>query len=840
MKKLFTPILFFFVLHGIAQPGRSVPGAPSASLPAYFIDGYHGGIYGHIPSWQTKFMVEKLGQYPDWQINLELEPESWDTIKVNDPASYAAFQKLIADQSSTGRIEYVNPCYGQSYQYTITGESIIRQFKYGMRKLREHFPSLRFTSYSSEEPCFTSALPQILRSYGFSYASLKNPNTCWGGYTRAFGGELVNWIGPDGTPILTSPRYEIEALKPRSIWETIASSNSREYVQKAFAYGIKHPIGMTLQDAGWQFGPWLRSANVVSSGGSAGFDDVAGADSTKVVYAPTVYTTWRNYFEHISGGKADRDWKLSQEDIQVGLMWGAQVLQKIARQVRFSENSIVQTEKMAAMASVLKGAAWPDKSFDDAWRTLLLSQHHDCWIVPYNGKKGDTWADKVVRWTGFTNATCDSIGRLALRRLSGGKGGYVRVYNTTAAPREEIVRYQDRVFLAKVPALGYTSYKVNALPLVTGASVVRLKNGVYRIETDLYKILIDPAKGGAITSWVAKKLGNKEFVEDGKAFNTLRGNFYNAGGIKSSTSQTAEVAILENNPAEIKVAIKGQVAGSPFTQQITLQQGQPRVDMLLTIDWKDNPAIGEYFDNPKDQEVRKAYYDDRFKLLTLFPLNLSSQKIYKNAPFDVTESRLTNTFYNRWDSIKNNVLLNWVDVTDGQGKYGMALFCDHTTSYAHGEDFPLGLTVQYSGNGIFYRNYVIDGPTEVRYALLPHAGKWDQAGIWTAGTEWNEPLIVTDAAGAREMSLLETEKGVEISSMIVDGSALQVRLFNAGAKEPSIRLYFHFDASVVSEVELNGQQQKTLPVHTDKTGRRYVEIEAPRFAIRTINFEHAK
>ena len=55
---------------------------------------------------------------------------------------------------------------------------------------------LDFSAYSSEEPCFTSALPGILKSFGFKYAVLKNPNTCWGGYTRAFGGELVDWIGP--------------------------------------------------------------------------------------------------------------------------------------------------------------------------------------------------------------------------------------------------------------------------------------------------------------------------------------------------------------------------------------------------------------------------------------------------------------------------------------------------------------------------------------------------------------------------------------------------------------------------------------------------------------------
>ncbi|HEY4207269.1 MAG TPA: glycosyl hydrolase, partial [Puia sp.] len=293
MKNLLFPVLLSFVLGAAGQP-------------AYFIDGYHGGIYGHIPSWQTKFMVEKLAQYPDWKINLELEPESWDTIRVNDPEAYAAFRKLFADQSSGGRIEYVNPNYGQSYLYNISGESVIRQFYYGLRKLRQHFPGVQFTTYSSEEPCFTSALPQILRSYGFSYASLKNPNTCWGGYTRAFGGELVNWIGPDGSSILTAPRYEVEALKPRSIWETIASSNSEEYVRKAFAYGIRHPVGMCLQDAGWAFGPWLRGANVVGAGtgGNGGGSGGAGGNA---VYAPTVYTTWRGYFANVSNGKADRD-----------------------------------------------------------------------------------------------------------------------------------------------------------------------------------------------------------------------------------------------------------------------------------------------------------------------------------------------------------------------------------------------------------------------------------------------------------------------------------------------------------------------------------------------------
>src|SRR5579859_1628388 len=353
-----------------------------AQKPAWFIDGYHGGIYGHLPPWQTKFMVEKLQEFPDWKINLELEPESWDSIAVKDPAAYEAFKARIADQSARGRIEYINPAYGQSYLYTISGESIIRQLCYGMRKLRQHFPGLVFSTYSSEEPCFTSALPQILRSYGFSYASLKNPNTCWGGYTRAYGGELINWVGPDGSRILTAPRYAVEGLKPGSTWETIAANNSVAYVLGAFRAGIAHPVGMCLQDAGWANGPWIKPGDAYRGGAGDATNDVTRS------YHPTVYETWRGYFENVAGRVARRDWHFSQEDVLTSLVWGGQILQEVARKVRKAENRIVATEKLAAMAAVWRGASWPCVSLDEAWRTLLLSQHHDCWIVPYNRRQG--------------------------------------------------------------------------------------------------------------------------------------------------------------------------------------------------------------------------------------------------------------------------------------------------------------------------------------------------------------------------------------------------------------------------------------------------------------------
>ncbi len=154
-----------------------------AQKTAWFADGYHGGIYGHFPLWNTKFMIDQLGKHPEWKINLEIEPETWDSVQHLDPENYRLFCDYFAGEGKNGRIEFVNPNYAQPYCYNISGESIIRQFAYGMAKVKGHFPDAVFSTYSCEEPCFTSSLPAILKGFDFKYGVLRNPNTCWGGYT---------------------------------------------------------------------------------------------------------------------------------------------------------------------------------------------------------------------------------------------------------------------------------------------------------------------------------------------------------------------------------------------------------------------------------------------------------------------------------------------------------------------------------------------------------------------------------------------------------------------------------------------------------------------------------
>jgi alpha-mannosidase len=506
MKHIFF-ILFFSVVYTLSH-GQKV----------YFVDGYHGGIYGHYPvEWKTKYMTDLIMTHPEWRMSLEIEPETWDTVAVRTPEEYKNFRKIAADK----RIEFTNPAYAQPYCYNVSGESIIRQLAYGIKSIRKHFPEVEFVTYSVEEPCFTSSLPQILNQFGFKYAVLKCPNTCWGGYTAPYGGELVNWVGPDGSAILTVPRYACEELERNSVWQTTAWNNDTNYLEDCFNYGIKHPVGMTFQDAGWKRGPWIGVGDSIKNN--------------------SVYVTWKEYFKNISNGTTTDNYRLSQEDIRVSLMWGSQVLQRIARQVRQSENNLVMAEKMGVIANLSNGYSYNQTHLDEAWRTLMLAQHHDSWIVPYNRLYGQvTWADEIRNWTNASDARCNDIISEAANSFSAGqpkgKGMYLRVYNTLGIPRQEIISTQlpgnladltlkvtdangkkvdalatsnTLTFEAMVPAFGYATYYVNPGKQSTKAGKDKTGKQEFVLENSMYRIIIDPSRGGIIKSQTAKKEGNK-------------------------------------------------------------------------------------------------------------------------------------------------------------------------------------------------------------------------------------------------------------------------------------------------------------------------------------------
>lgn len=768
----------------------------------FFVDGFHGGTYGHYPmAWYTQFMVDQLKLYPQWCIGLEIEPATWDTAMVQTPQAYHDFKSMVC----SSQVEYTNPTYAQPYLYNIIGESIIRQFQYGIRKLKNHFPAITFSTYASEEPCFTSQLPQILSLFGFKYLSLKNPNTCWGGYADAFGGQLVRLTGPDGTTMYAVPRYACETLQKNSVWQTIAWNNSNEFLIACRKAGIDKPVGMCYQDAGWKKGPWLH-------------------DHQK----DTQYIRWTDYIEHYTNKRNATNRSFSQEDIRPALMWGTQVLQRIAREVRHAENHIVQTEKLASMR-YLEDHVRPDqKSIDEAWRNLLLSQHHDSWIVPYNRFKiKGSWAKAIDFWTG----TCDSIAQSIARQATNvdGDTSFITLYNTTAHVRKEVVAVAPkRLTDCQIPAFGHIS-----MPMPEAQPVMRkqIVADTCALENDVCRLAFDLKHGGVVTSLMDKR-NHEEMVDPTRTdyhFGELRGYFPERGRFCSSTESHVKATLTTVGSLTSQLQLEGTIAGTRFIKTLTLKKGSQLVDCKLYLDWKENIRIGE---DVKSQEnaSRTGFYDTRYMLSLFFPTLMKNARLSKDAPFDVCESKQDDTFFNNWNNIKHNILLHWADICDG--RKALTLLTDHTTSYSYGGNYPLALTVQYSGPGLWWRNYPITGPSEIRYAIAVHSDSWDKAGVQQLSENWQEPVIVTRGrAKGGIKSLLSSPFRLSAMTVNADGT-VNVRLFNADNDETPQTITFNVNVKKAILTNLNGKPLKILKLH-----HQQITLRIPRFGIRNIIIE---
>ena len=505
----------------------------------------------------------------------------------------------------------------------------------------------------------------------------------------------------------------------------------------------------------------------------------------------------------------------------------------------------------------------------------MLAQHHDCWIVPYNGRPGDTWADKVVRWTSETN-------KIASRKIHNphnttNQPQHIQVYNTLGSPRnEEVVINLPKAkstqnitvvdangkpvpsqilqekgntklyFLATAPAMGYSTYKLKYNNKAQSHNKeIKTTSKKLTLETQYYKAVFDPAQGGTITSLIDKKNGNKELVEKGKHLNDLRGFFYEEDMFRNGSDTKAKVAITDSDEILIKVKVQNEISGHPYTQLITFYKNNPRIDFNLHIDWKGQPGIGHYnhSNNYEDTDRNKAFYNDNYKLHIRFPLNEIGEKLYKNAPFDVTKSQLNNTLYSSWDSIKHNVILNWVDLTNQKEDYGVALFTDHTTSYLQTDSLTLGLTVQYIGKALWGRDYKVDGPTEINYALLPHSGNWENREIESSSNRWNEPMLVrlsNNTQEPSEFSILETlGSNLEVTSMVIDEGKLIVRLYNTSSTNVSRDVIWNMNFEKIEQVDLNGDHILELNPIKKADGRLQTNLSIPQFGFVTLRLTAA-
>jgi alpha-mannosidase len=641
-----------------------------------------------------------------------------------------------------------------------------------------------------------------------------------------------------------------------------------EFVHKCLERGIRHPAGSFLQDLGWPAAPRLNREEIQ-------------------------YVTWREYMEEIAEAPTVA-WPFTQEDIRCTLPWGEGTLQQMAREVRAAEIKILAAEKLASIAGVLRGYAYPEEKLQAAWDQLLLSQHHDAWICATTREGREHWAWQAGAQSWMAEMLCDGVLNEAMdlfRQEGDGEAAErVRIFNPSGVERKELteieiplsggavaVRVRDAggteipcqlvptrtnredgriqacrlLFEAAAPAMGYQTYTIERVysdDERTGTvpdgqrACASVRGDQVIVATDLYDIRIDIARGGVIASWFDKAL-NRSIVSADQPLNEYTGFLIEQNRWASSVEAPAEVTIKENGPLRVVVEIKGKFAETDFVTTLSAVKGRRRVDFHVRFRYERETWIGHPWamaPEHRNTERRKSHHYTRFKLQARFPMKLDSRQLYKNSAFDVTRSRHEDTHYERWDEIKHNIILNWIDAYDERSNYGLAVFSDHTTDYSHGADGVPALTLGWGGEGGFWwGRRPLSGIREMRYALLPHGERWERAGIEQECASWMQPLIPMYGflSGPSSASLFRvSDPSIEVSAVWRSRDDLFVRLYNSGPETSrfSLILSGEMEDRGICLTELDGRRKESLQSDDLPDRSREVKLSLVRHGLVTI------
>jgi len=124
----------------------------------------------------------------------------------------------------------------------------------------------------------------------------------------------------------------------------------------------------------------------------------------------------------------------------------------------------------------------------------------------------------------------------------------------------------------------------------------------------------------------------------------------------------------------------------------------------------------------------------------------------------------------------------------------------------------------------------------MKYAIIPHAGNWDEAGIATESNMWNEPLVASFSrtSSMQNKSYIEmAHSGYEITAAREKDKAIIIRLYNAEGNENTRNITFNFPVKKVEEIELDGRFVADRKI--EHSGQKYsTTVSIPRFGIKTL------
>jgi alpha-mannosidase len=417
---------------------------------------------------------------------------------------------------------------------------------------------------------------------------------------------------------------------------------------------------------------------------------------------------------------------------------------------RRCETALHDAEALCAVAARLRGAPYPRAELAEAWRVLLLNQFHD--ILP--GTSIAEVNERARADLAAVEAQADALASGALDAL--GSGGAAVAVNATGFARREVVR-DPAGALVVVDAPPYGAGDVGHAEAVR---VERLPDGGAVLENEHLAATL--TAGGALASLVHRATGREALAAPGNRLELYedRPVAYDAWDIDPAHLDTRAdcapadgVARLDAHPLRADVAFERAVGrASRLVQTFRLGAGARRLEVHTAADW----------------------HEDHRLLKVAFPLAVHADEATYETAFGAT--RRPNHYSTRADLARYEVPGHRFADLSEHG-FGVALLTDCKYGYsAFGETLRISLlrAPKAPDPGADM------GEHAFAYAILPHAGGWQDGGVVGEARAFNAPLRWGAGLAAGALAQVD-DPGLVLDTIKLaeDSGALVLRLYEA-------------------------------------------------------------
>lgn len=675
-----------------------------------------------------------LERYPGYRYAAS-SAQHYAWLEADDPGLFARVRERVA----AGDWEVVGGSWVEPDCNLPAGESLIRQLLVGQRWFEDRFGRRCDVYWSPDTFGHNGQMPQILRQCGI--ARFLTQKLSWNQFTHP-PHDSFRWRGIDGSEVLAHlppvGSYNAE-LTPAELRAAVARFRDHDRCSESLVLfghgdGGGGPTAEILERAA-RAGD-LRGLPLVEQSTSAAF--FAGLEAERERLG---VIEGQLYFEYHRGTYT------SQARTKRGNLAAERALQR--------------AEAAAALARWRAGAEYPAAELAELWPLLLRNQFHD--ILP--GTSLPLVHERAERELAEVVAGAEAVANRSLSAVAGGgagngggdRGGSGAPFNPRGFDRREVIETPAGLALSESPPLGFGRLvehdRDEEVTVVAAGATIRLANGTLTAELD---------RGGRLVSLrTAAAPGREALAGPGAAFSLEddRPTAFDAWEVEPYGEQTrapqpgaATFELIDGGPLRKEVVFVHRIgSGSAITQRVRLDAGSTRLEFRCRVDWHERNCM----------------------LRVAFPLAVRARQATYGAPFGVHElstHRNTDADLAHFEA----PALGFVDV--GEHGFGVATLSSSNYGFAV-DDATVSISLLRAPTDPDPE--ADQGEHDLAFAIEPHAGSWQAAGIARSALAFDQPPRWVEGAApddgfARVVGdglILDTAKWSE------DGEDLVLRLY---------------------------------------------------------------